>query len=140
LTVIPNVAGAVETSDKVASHLHPVGSFNVDDHPVPNGLEEIWRFTPLKRLRRLHTDAPLDGSEFTLTVEADDAVTVETLPADNAVKGSSGYLPNERISARAWQAATQTLNVRIPREAVVPTATVITVTGTGTDSASAGPI
>ena len=26
----------------------------------PTGREEIWRFTPLKRLRGLHDDAPLD--------------------------------------------------------------------------------
>ena len=30
----------------------------VDDHAVPLGLEEIWRFTPLKRLRGLHEDTP----------------------------------------------------------------------------------
>ena len=45
------MAGAVETTDTVASHLHPAGSWAVEDHPVPHGLEEVWRFTPLKRLR-----------------------------------------------------------------------------------------
>ena len=35
----PNVAGAVETTDTVASHLHPAGSWAVDDHPVPTA----WR-------------------------------------------------------------------------------------------------
>ena len=46
----PNVAAAVET---VASHLHPVASYDLADHPRPTGLEEVWRFTPLKRLRGL---------------------------------------------------------------------------------------
>ena len=41
----------------VSSHLHPVGSFDLSDHPVPTGREEVWRFTPLKRLRGLHADA-----------------------------------------------------------------------------------
>jgi Fe-S cluster assembly protein SufD len=137
VTAIPNVAGAVETSDTVASHLHPLGSFTVADHPVPTGLEEIWRFTPLKRLRRLHSDAPLDGHLYTVDVQAAADVVVETLGGDNAAKGSSGYLPNERISARAWQSAEQTLSVRIPKEAMVAEPTVITVTGTGREVASA---
>ena len=137
MTVIPNVAGALETSDRVASHLHPAGSFDVADHPVPTGLEEIWRFTPLKRLRRLHADAPLDGDHITVDVAAADGVRVEWVPAGDPVKGSSGYLPNERISARAYRAAAQTLTVRVAQETVVEVPTVVTVTGTGLTTASA---
>ena len=48
----------------VSSHLHPVGSFDLADHPVPTGREEVWRFTPLKRLRGLHDEAPLTGDDF----------------------------------------------------------------------------
>ena len=51
------VSDALEL-EHVESHLHPEGSFDVDDHAVPLGLEEIWRFTPLKRLRGLHEDTP----------------------------------------------------------------------------------
>ena len=138
MTAVPNVAGAVETSDQVASHLHPAGSFRVDDHPVPTGLEEIWRFTPLRRLRNLHKDAPLDGREFTVEVDGPDEVAVATVPAADPIKGSSGYVPNERISARAYEAATQTVSVRIPKEAVLDAAAVVTLTGTGTAVASAG--
>ncbi|MDR1512798.1 MAG: hypothetical protein LBS56_04840, partial [Propionibacteriaceae bacterium] len=32
------------------SHLHPQGSFDLGDHPLPTGKEEVWRFTPLDRL------------------------------------------------------------------------------------------
>ena len=53
MTDTPAVAGAIESA-KVSSHLHPEGSFDVADHPVATGREEIWRFTPLKRLRGLH--------------------------------------------------------------------------------------
>ena len=138
MTAVPNVAGAVETSDQVASHLHPAGSFRVDDHPVPTGLEEIWRFTPLKRLRNLHRDAPLDGRELSVEVDAPDEVAVATVPAADPIKGSSGYVPNERISARAYEAAAETVTVRIPKEAVLQAAAVVTLTGTGTAVASAG--
>ena len=47
------MAEAVETPNPVASHLHPVASYDLADHPRPTGLEEVWRFTPLKRLRGL---------------------------------------------------------------------------------------
>ncbi len=58
-----SVRSALEQAplDKVESHLHPAGSYDVADHLVPTGREEIWRFTPLKRLKGLHADAPLDG-------------------------------------------------------------------------------
>ena len=62
------VAEALEVS-RVDSHLHPEGSFEIDDHAVPTGREEIWRFTPLKRLRGLHNDAPLDGSAVDATYD-----------------------------------------------------------------------
>ena len=39
---VPNVAEAVEA---VASHLHPTPSWEVGDHPMPTGREEVWRFT-----------------------------------------------------------------------------------------------
>jgi Fe-S cluster assembly protein SufD len=58
-TAVPNLAEAVEAT--VASHLHPVASFDLADHPVPNGREEVWRFTPLRRLRGLFDGAPSDA-------------------------------------------------------------------------------
>ncbi len=135
---VENIAGAVETNHQLASHLHPAGSFRVDDHPVPTGREEIWRFTPLKRLRGLHTDAPLDGDFIAVEVEAPAEVTTEFLTGDNAVKGSSGYVPNERISARAYAAAERTFVLRVAKEALVTTPTFVTVTGSGNERATAG--
>ncbi|GAB3760549.1 Fe-S cluster assembly protein SufD [Microlunatus parietis] len=137
-TTTPNVAGAVETSDRVASHLHPEGSFAVDDHAVPTGLEEVWRFTPLKRLRGLHKDAPFGGGTITLDAVLPEGVTVSEVPADDAVVGSSGYVPADRISARAWQAAETVTVIKIAKEAVVADAAVITHTGSSTETATAG--
>ncbi|HET7388258.1 MAG TPA: Fe-S cluster assembly protein SufD, partial [Nocardioidaceae bacterium] len=77
------VADALEL-EHVESHLHPEGSFEVDDHPVPTGREEIWRFTPLKRLRGLHTDAALDGTGLRAEHDGPDAVVVEPLQAGDA--------------------------------------------------------
>jgi Fe-S cluster assembly protein SufD len=133
-----NVAGAVETSDKVASHLHPEGSFRVEDHPVPNGREEIWRFTPLKRLRDLHTDAPLNGTGYRVEVSAPEGVMAESVAADHPLRGTSGYMPTDRASARAWDAADKVFLVQVPKEAEVAEPTLITLTGEDLSVAASG--
>jgi len=133
----PNVSGAIETSDEVASHLHPPGSFDPADHPVPTGREEVWRFTPLKRLRGLHQETPLDGSTCDVEVSAGEGVTVRTLD-ESSLKGSSGYVPNDRVSARAWQAARSTTEVRIASETKVAEPVVVTHKGLTVDQATAG--
>jgi Fe-S cluster assembly protein SufD len=137
-TARDNLAGAIETGDLVLSHLHPVGSFDPADHAVPSGLEEVWRFTPLKRLRGLHDDAALTSDAYRLQVDADPAVTVESVGSDSPVKGSSGYVPADRVSARAWAAADTVFNVVIPREAVVEKPTVISFHGLDAEKAGAG--
>jgi len=51
--------GAVESAAPV-SRLHALQSYELADFAVPSGREEEWRFTPLRRLRGLHSDvAPL---------------------------------------------------------------------------------
>lgn len=124
-------------AERPASHLHPVGSAAPEDHPVPTGREEIWRFTPLKRLRGLHDGTPLvgkAGTDFTVDIDADPAVKVETAAVD--AKGVSGYLPTDRVSARAWQASDQVLRLTVPTEAVAEKATMLTVRGSGTERAA----
>jgi Fe-S cluster assembly protein SufD len=137
VTDTPNVASALETSDKVASHLHPEGSFDVEHFEVPTGREEIWRFTPMKRLRDLHKDVDLSGKSYTTDAAAPESVRVEHLGADNALKGSSGYVPNDRISVRAWHASAETFAVTIPREVEAAEPVIVTVNGTGVETASA---
>jgi Fe-S cluster assembly protein SufD len=132
-----NLREAVETNDRVASHLHPPGSFDIDDHPVPTGREEVWRFTPLRRLRGLHADAPLDGGSRTLHADAPDAAVAERRPANDALRGSSGYVPSDRVSARAWHAAADVFVVDVPRETVVDEPIVLALKGNGADAAEA---
>jgi len=129
------VASALET--KVASHLHPEGSFDPEFFEVPTGREEVWRFTPLKRLRDLHKDADLSGDTVAVDVDAPEGVRIERLEGDNPAKGSSGYVPNDRVSARAWQAATSTSAVTVPANTELDAPVVITYTGKGVDQASA---
>ena len=93
-----------------------MGSFDLADHPVPTGREEVWRFTPLKRLRGLHTDAPLDGDSFEVAVTRRRGVTAQRVGADHAARGTSGLVPPDRVSARAWQAADAVFLVDVPAE------------------------
>ena len=136
------VVGAVETvpSGTISSHLHPVGSFDVADFPVPTGLEEIWRFTPLKRLRGLHDDAALDGVGIGVSADIDDAASAEWVSRDHTLRGSSGMVPNDRVSARAWDAAKGMYLIDVPAEAEVAKPLLVDVTGLGTGNAIAGHI
>jgi Fe-S cluster assembly protein SufD len=140
VTERPAVAEAVETSDKVASHLHPEGSFDVDAHPVPTGREEVWRFTPLRRLRNLHRDAPIGplGSTTTVEVEAPDEVTVRTVGADDPARGSSGYVPADRIAARAWASTKDATVVTLPADTIVEQPVIVRHRGVSLDGAEAG--
>jgi Fe-S cluster assembly protein SufD len=130
------VADALEV-ERVDSHLHPEGSFEIDDHAVPTGREEIWRFTPLKRLRGLHIDALLSGSAVGAEYDGPEAVVVEKLEAGSPALGSSGFVPTDRIAARVWHEAGQRYAVTIPAEAELERPVVVTLNGTDTEQATA---
>jgi len=121
----------------VESHLHPEGSFDVDFHPVPTGREEIWRFTPLKRLRGLHTDADLSARTVGAEIDAPDGVVIEQVGQDSPVRGSSGFIPTDRIAARVWHQAGVTWSIGIPAGAELDRPVLITLTGKDNSVASA---
>src|SRR5215210_4345566 len=78
-------------------------SYDVADFPALNGLEEEWRFTPLKRLRGLVSAA--DGSAGKpLTVDADlpEGVTLRQVPAAEVERV---LIPFDRVSALAYGAS-----------------------------------
>ena len=137
MTAVDNVARALEF-EPVDSHLHPQGSFDVDSHPVPSGREEIWRFTPLKRLRGLHADADLSGDAFKVDAEIAEGVTAQSVDVAESARGASGYVPVDRVSARAWAASTTVYEVSIPADAVIDEPTTIRLTGLGAEHAAAG--
>ncbi|WP_059019847.1 hypothetical protein [Mycobacterium sp. M26] len=75
-----NLTKAVEGSRLTAINKgEQFSSFDVDAFEVPGGRDEVWRFTPLKRLRGLHNgSAPASGSAQ-IVVTAQPGVTVETV-------------------------------------------------------------
>src|SRR5204863_9368753 len=110
---------------------HPGGSGDVDAHAVPPGREEMGRCAPLKRRRGLHKQPPLDGDAFTVDAHAAPGITAETVGSDHEARGSSGIVPPDRVSARAWQAAREVFLVDVPKEHVGDEATTATLPGTG---------
>ncbi|HEY7265916.1 MAG TPA: Fe-S cluster assembly protein SufD [Trebonia sp.] len=129
----PALGGAVETAP--VSSLHAVGSRDPADFPVPTGREEQWRFTPLRRLRGLHSDAVLGSAGVTVTVDAAPEVEYSERTRPSA---EGTFLPADRISARAYAAADKATVITVPKEAVASRPTYVTVTGTGSGDATAG--
>ncbi|MFN8196285.1 MAG: Fe-S cluster assembly protein SufD [Nocardioidaceae bacterium] len=111
------VAAAVEMvrGDRVESHLHPQPSYDLADHPTPTGREEIWRFTPLKRLRGLLEDAPSDG-HLTWTTALPDGVTLTEITAEQA-RELGEIEPSDRLAALAVAHAGGAMLLDIPADA-----------------------
>jgi Fe-S cluster assembly protein SufD len=140
----PNVAAAVEgpAESNVASHLHPEGSFTVEDHSVPTGREEIWRFTPLKRLRELQADAPFGDAVGSAGWNTPDGVRIGAVDGDEAraLRGISGLVPTNRFVARVLAEVPSTLLVDVPADTEVDAPVMVDVTGRGGDATEAGHI
>jgi Fe-S cluster assembly protein SufD len=93
------VANALEV-ERVESHLHPEPSYDLADHPEPTGREEIWRFTPLKRLRGLLT-ATSSADEFsTEGTDVPEGVTWSVLSHEET-RALGGVGPMDRLGALA---------------------------------------
>lgn len=132
-----NVAEAVEAP--VESHLHPTPSWSVADHPVPTGREEVWRFTPLRRLRGLHADAPFGPATGAVTWVAPDGVRIANVTGPDAARwrGVSGYVPTDRATARIVAEVADTLTVDVAPEAELTAPIELEFTGLGSDAVAA---
>ncbi|MGN9775783.1 Fe-S cluster assembly protein SufD [Micromonospora sp. H33] len=113
-------------------------SYDVADFPALTGLEEEWRFTPLKRLRGL--TGGVQATTGTVGHEYGDlpaGVTVERIGSDDPRVGSV-LTPVDRISALAYGGADGALLVQVAREAVVAEPVTVRVVGQGADSLAYG--
>lgn len=112
-------------------------SFDVDAFEVPAGRDEIWRFTPLKRLRGLHNgSAPATGSAL-IEVSERAGVTVETAQRGDERLGQAG-VPADRVAAQAFSSFSQATVVTVARNTVVDEPIEITVSGPGEGSTAYG--
>jgi Fe-S cluster assembly protein SufD len=112
-------------------------SFDVDAFEVPHGRDEIWRFTPLKRLRGLHDgSAPATGTA-TIEISGCDGVTVETVRRGDARLGQAG-VPADRVAAQAFSSFNTATIVTIDKAASCEEPIEIEVTGPGEGATAYG--
>ncbi|MFI2712460.1 Fe-S cluster assembly protein SufD [Micromonospora sp. NPDC018662] len=114
-------------------------SYDVADFPALTGLEEEWRFTPLKRLRGLAGDGS-GASRGTVRHEYGDlpeGVTVDRIGSDDPRVGSV-LTPFDRVSALAYGAAEDALLVAVARDAVVDAPVRLRVVGEDAGSLAFG--
>ncbi|MET7970805.1 Fe-S cluster assembly protein SufD [Micromonospora sp. NPDC005305] len=114
-------------------------SYDVADFPALTGLEEEWRFTPLKRLRGL---AAGEAQAATGTVRHEhgdlpEGVTVGRIGKDDPRVGSV-LTPVDRISALAYGGVDEALLVQVARDAVVEAPVSLRVVGGGADALALG--
>jgi Fe-S cluster assembly protein SufD len=129
------LSGAVETAGPV-SRLHAVESFDPADFPVPGGREEEWRFTPLRRLRKLHADVDLNG-KMVPEVSAESEITV-VLAQHSDPRIGTALVPSDRVSARAYASFGEATTVSVPAGFVASQPIVISVRGSDPTTPAAG--
>ena len=105
-------------------------SFDVDAFEVPGGRDELWRFTPLKRLRGLHDGSAPATGHAVVEVGERAGVTVETVSRGDDRLGQGG-VPADRVAAQAFSSFETATIVTVAREAEVAEPVEITVTGPG---------
>ena len=112
-------------------------SFDVDAFEVPGGRDELWRFTPLKRLRGLHDgSAPATGSAL-IEVGERSGVTVETVSRGDERLGQAG-VPADRVAAQAFSSFNQATIVTVTRGATPGEPIEIALNGPGEGATAYG--
>ena len=109
-------------------------SYKLADFKPLNGMEEDWRFTPLKRLRGLHSEV-LSGAAPTVVVTGPEEITVESVGRDDRRIGTAG-IPEDRVSANAWENFAGATVVTIPSEFEALTEVSVDIEGTSLDPAA----
>ncbi len=103
-------------------------SFEPADFGEPTGREVNWKHTPVARVRPLFARAERnDGVQYQVS---DERFLAEPLAAGAAPRGET-FLPEDIVSAVAWQGATQALHVRVPRGEEIAEPIVVAITGAG---------
>jgi Fe-S cluster assembly protein SufD len=112
-------------------------SFDVDAFEVPGGRDELWRFTPLKRLRGLHDGSAHANGSAQIVVSERAGVTVDIAQRGDQRLGQAG-VPADRVAAQAFSSFTQATVVTVARDTKVDEPIEIAVTGPGADAVAFG--
>ena len=112
-------------------------SFDVDAFEVPGGRDELWRFTPLKRLRGLHDGSAAPTGEAAIAVCEQPGVTVERVARDDIRLGRAG-VPADRVAAQAFSSFGTATVVTVGRGRHTATPVEIAITGPGAGKTAYG--
>ncbi|OMB86381.1 Fe-S cluster assembly protein SufD [Mycolicibacterium farcinogenes] len=139
-----NLTGAAETAAAnsgstlaAANKGELFASFDVNAFEVPGGRDELWRFTPLKRLRGLHDGSAVANGKAGITVTERPGVTVETVGRDDKRLGEGGT-PTDRVAAQAYSSFETATVVTVKRDTEVAEPIEIVVEGPGVDTVGYG--
>jgi Fe-S cluster assembly protein SufD len=127
--------GAVETAP--VSRLHEQQSYDPGDFAVPTGREEEWRFTPLRRIRGLHSDDSLGDGKVSVVADAGPGVTIE-YPEHGDSRVGAAYVPADRVSARAFASFREATLISVAAEVDVASPIHIAIRGESADGAAFG--
>jgi Fe-S cluster assembly protein SufD len=112
-------------------------SFDVNAFEVPGGRDELWRFTPLKRLRGLHDGSAAASGTAAIEVTERPGVTVESVRRADERLGQGG-VPSDRVAAQAFSSFNSATVVTVARNTEVAEPIEITVTGPGEGAVAYG--
>src|SRR5919112_1332161 len=149
----PSIAGFTEEGEGLVSakvdpsHNHGVTvmssraerltSFDVADFALPTGREEEWRFTPVRGLANLFSDAATEDGSAAFTVDAPEGYVRGTLAKEAAPRGTV-LTPADRAAVVASANVDEALHVVIPSEAEPAEPVRIHVHGAGAGRRSNG--
>ncbi|WAC89512.1 Fe-S cluster assembly protein SufD [Mycobacterium sp. Aquia_213] len=112
-------------------------SFDVDAFEVPHGRDEIWRFTPLKRLRGLHDGSAVANGKAQITVGEQPGVKTDIVRRGDERLGQGG-VPADRVAAQAFSSFNSATVVTVARDTEVAKPIEIVVTGPGEGAVAYG--
>ncbi len=112
-------------------------SFDVDAFEVPGGRDELWRFTPLKRLHGLHDGSAVSTGAATVKVTEQPGVTVQTARRGDPRLGQAG-MPTDRVAAQAFSSFNSATVVTVAADTRCGEPIEITVTGPGAGAVAYG--
>ncbi|WP_167102471.1 Fe-S cluster assembly protein SufD [Mycobacterium sp. DL592] len=112
-------------------------SFDVDAFEIPGGRDELWRFTPLKRLRGLHNGSAPPTGDAQIAVAEQPGVTVHAVRRGDERLGQAG-VPSDRVAAQAFSSFNEATIVTVGRATVLEAPVEIVVTGPGEGATAYG--
>jgi Fe-S cluster assembly protein SufD len=135
---VTELTEAVEGSSLTAANKGELfAAFDVDAFEVPGHRDEIWRFTPLRRLRGLHDGSAAATGSAKITVSEQPGVRVETVRRGDERLGQGG-VPADRVAAQAFSSFNSATLITVGRDTQTAEPVDIAITGPGEGAVAYG--